>query len=464
MLVRLGRAAALSLLWCAAAGAQPSVPIPGAGQRGTADDTAGDREFARPRGLQIYNISVSSSYSTGAFGVGLGGLLPNPEDTHVVVLQASTGVGYVREGIKGSFSIEYSPAYARGLRLSKYSSFNQSLSLAGQRRWTKWTWASSARAMVNDFNQLLFMQNRFGRLTMARTGFDEFAAAILSGSSADILLAQAAAGGGMAASPETAFVFGNRFLSASAQTSLSYAPSPRSSFTLSLAATRMQNLPGGEAPGNLGPVTTLPRTTAGNVNFGWGYALTPRMNLSVNASTGRVFSLLQDAYVSRTGVSLGRTLSRSWFVQGSVGAGKITPLKDSLGASRSVQREYSGSVGYKVFSHTFLGSYGRAVADIYGLGANATETSGGGWSWQRPGASYGVTANAGYSRLVGPVFQRTSSWSANASFGKRLTSTISMTAAYTYSQFPESLLLLTGTRAQQGVILSVGWSPFGFWR
>jgi hypothetical protein len=316
----------------------------------------------------------------------------------------------------------------RGLNLSGYESWNQSLSIsAGRSLTSKWDLALSANGIISDFSQLLFARSQYGSMVSTPATFEDFVAAVMTGTTTNPALNLTANAASVLGSPETAFLYGDRLLTSSASVSASYAYSTRSIFRFGVHGTRVQQFrKGSNLPDNAASSYVVPNTSAGSLDVSWSYSITPRTTAGFNVSSTRTISRFQDAYSSQANVSLGRTISRRWFVQGMVGTGVITPSRQTFAVSRQAQTQYGGSVGYKVYSNTFLGSFMRAVSDVYGIGANTMDTASTAWAWKRPGSSLSVGANAGYSKMNGSAFSNARSWMANASAGKSLTSQIGL--------------------------------------
>jgi hypothetical protein len=411
-------------------------------------------------GLRLYGASVSSSYSSGAYGSGIIGVLPGATDASFSTLQGSASFGWSRQGQKSAVSLGYSPSYVRGLRSFNYDSLNHSLAFSANRLLSsKWTVGSSVTGILTDFSQLLFSPTKYASVTATQSTFDELVAAMLTGRSSNVTLTQVVGAAPVVGSPEAAFPYGNRILSASASFSLSYAGSSRSSITMSLGVNRTQAIDAAESAPAIDPTRSLARTSNGNASLNWSYSLTPRTTLGANLSSSRTFSSFQDSYNTQSSISIGRTISRRWFAQGMAGAGFITPIRSAFSPSRNVQPVFGGGVGFKVYAQSFLVSYSRSTSDVYGLGANSTESSGAGWTWQRPGRSVSVNGGFGYQRLISPAFSNQGSWTGNAGVAKSFAASVSLSAAFSYSQYPGSVFSQAVGRSQTGVIVTLGWSP-----
>lgn len=414
-------------------------------------------------GLRLTDVSISYSYFSqyypGAFG-SLPGLPVSGSGGAGSVIQGSASFGWSKLTEKSTVSISYTPSYARGFEFSSYHSLNQSLGVMASRKLTsKLTLMTSFQGLVTDFSQLLFAPTSYDNLAGTSATFDEFASGILTGQSTNLGLSQLLALAPVNGSPQTAFLYGGREMSAAASVSLLYSWSSRSSFDLSVEAMRTQFLSTGSAGNSLGPASLIPETTLGSANLGWSYSLTPRTTLGVNVSSNRVVSKLEDAYSSQISGSIGRTLTTHWFAQAMFGVGYINPVRQTFAVPPGTEPEFSASIGYKFKAQTLLGSYSRMVSDSYGLNAYATQGSSGAWTWSRPGSSISLGAGFGYSHLSGSTLSNTTSWTGHAGFTKRLQSQLSMNATYSYAHYPERVTLGAPNLALSGVMVGLSWSP-----
>lgn len=411
-------------------------------------------------GIHLYNVNVATSYASNAYGAGVVGLNTSSSDSHLTMMQGAASFGWSNRAEKSNFSITYSPSYVQSFRASNYTSLNHSMSMSfGRALGRKWTLGGSASGLVNDFQQLVFAQSPYGGLASVPASFDELFAAILTGRSTNVTLSQLINAAPLAGSPESAFLYGGRLFSLSASASLGYAISSRSTISGSFQAIRSQSLNDRhDAPG-ITPRSAVPSTSAGVANLGWTYALSPRTTVGVSLSSARTLSAFQDAYSSSVNLTIGRALSRRWFVQGSVGAGSISPVRETFNPTRNVQHQFGAGLGYKLYAHTFVGSYSRSISDAYGLGANATEASTAAWTWKRPGRGISVSAAYGYSRLIGPAFPTPGSWSGQIAVSRVLNDHLVMSAGFSYAQFPRSILISGQNSGLTGVNVSLNWSP-----
>jgi hypothetical protein len=373
----------------------------------------------------------------------------------------SISAGWDKSGERSNASILYSPSYFRTVRNPDLSSLNHDLSLNWSTKLgAKWAFGASAAGIISNLQQLMFNPTRLGSASMVPATFDELAAAVLAGSYSNFQLASVLTGASALSSPDRSFLYGNRMLSTSAQITLSYAPSQRSSVNFGVYATRAQRLRRADEKAEASVDHVVPQTTAGGATFGWSYSLTPRTQVGAEVSAMRVFSLYQQSYVTRGTVSIGRTMSRRWFVQTRFGAGHIAYIRQTIAAPSGADYIAGGSIGYKTSAHTFMASFDRTVGDAYGIGAGSTRSTTGAWTWRRPGKPWSLTSGASHQILKGSVLSTGESWSASMGVSRQLGAHVVIGAQYGYFQFPaHALLLALGNRSQHGAVVSLTWSP-----
>jgi hypothetical protein len=434
---------------------------------GTAVAQSGVAGFFNPvsasrDGIHLYGVSVFGAYFSGSAPFGLptiGTALPTSGTPEVAGASANFGWSRTRGG--SSLTISYTPSFlaSPGYTQLKLQDVNGLFSLSWNRNVGRWSFNTGLTAQVSSLQQTYFGANAFGAAASLPTTFDDLASALLFGKVTDPQLASALTGASAHLAPEQSYLYGTRFASVSARAGFSYALTGRSSFHASITASRSQRLNSEDVTEALAPAM-IPQTTAGTVSVGWGYALSPRTHIGLDASTSRTLSRLQDSYANGGTFSIGRTMSQHWFLQGRVGVGVTKYLRLSVTAPRSVQYTAGGSIAYKLSSHTLIASFDRTLADSYGLGSASTDSAMAGWVWKVRGSSWSLSANYGYQRLNGYLLGGNSSWRATGGVARSLNQHLFVSAQYAYFTSPTSLAALTGvTGAENGVIVSLSWSP-----
>ena len=198
----------------------------------------------------------------------------------------------------------------------------------------------------------------------------------------------------------------------------------------------------------------------GTVSFGWAYSLSPRTQIGINGQGSRIFSQVQDQYTSTAGVSLGRTMSQHWFVQGQLGW-DISRISDSWLRGRRVCNIPRAAVSD--ISSGRKRCLGR-LAVLSGIRTDSApapqiqpQPDG---TWQVPGSSWSVSATYNYQQLNGSAAFADASWRAVGGISRQLIAHISVSANYTYFNLPPTFSRVNGMEgAQSGVMMSLFWSP-----
>lgn len=346
--------------------------------------------------------------------------------------------------------------------MSGYRAINHALGVTyGRRLGARWSLSASTNVVALNFQQSLTGTSPMTSIASVPSTFEELSSLVLTGKTDNPFLTAVARVTPAITAPEQAFLFGGNHLSVASGLSVAFDKSSRSMFRFSAFGNRTQLLGDqtsffySDRP--LDP--QLRRTTNFSGVAGWTYMLEPRTTLSTDFSSSRIISDYQDAYVSQLSISVGRKLSERWFVKGMLGMGWFNPMRSTFRQDPFRRHEWGGSLGYKVYSHTFLGSYTSQISDQFGLGANSNISSAGAWSWRRPGSSFSVASSFGYSQMVGPSFPNSGSWSGFVTVGRVLNSHTALSVSYRVLQFPQTVFFYSPTNTAHGVTTSVSWSP-----
>ena len=432
---------------------------------GTAAAQSGAAGFFNPLsasrdGIHLYGVSVFGDYFSGGIPFELPTVSMLPTSSTPVVTGGSAALGWSRTRDGSSLAVSYTPSFYASTDRTVVNYLNGGFSLNWNRKVNqKWTVSASVSGQVSSLEQTYFAANAFGLAASLPSTFDSLAGAMLSGTFTDAQLASALTGASGHLLPEETYLYGQRFGSASARAGLSYAPTGRSSFHISVSATRIQHLSFGQTT-DAGAPLTIPQTTSGSVSLGWGYSLSPRTHIGLDASTSRTFSRLLDGYTTQGAFSIGRTMSEHWFVQGRIGAGVATYTRQTVATPSNLPYTAGGSIGYKVRSHTLIASFDRSLADSYGLGSTSTDSAMAGWAWKAPGSLWSLSANYGYQRLNGGIERGNESWRATGGIARALSQHLFISLQYAYFTSPANLAALAAlTGAENAVMVGLSWSP-----
>jgi hypothetical protein len=415
--------------------------------------------------FRLEGVSVYGGYYTTGTPVGFEIPTQSPFLGPTAMVGTTVTLGGSRSREKSDITWSYSPSYFTTVYSSqnerRHGSLNHRFGMNWRRKLgNKWTVSSSANGFLASLEQLYFAPGTLSSVAAFPTSFDNLAAAMLAGKFTDAQLAALLTGSNLQASPEQAFPYGNRLLNASANLGLAWAPSGRTTISTTLTGTRTQHVSGAGVTGpNVGRGSLLPQMTTAAGTIAWTYSLSPRTQVSVQATSNRTFSKVQQGYASSTQLSVGRTLSRRWFAQLRGGAGAITYSRQLYGKPKTMQHLYGGSLGFKTTSHTFLAAYDRSLGDVYGFGSGATGTGTGAWNWRRLGSGWSMSASASYQQLDNSTFSNTTSWRTSAALSRSFGRQVSMNCQYVYFQLPMDISTPGMEREQSGVIVSLSWAP-----
>lgn len=421
---------------------------------------------AKSGGVSLQGVSVYSGYYAGQPPASFELPLQSSFLSATGMVGVTATVGATKSDEKTTFSWRYSPSYFRIVYSEQDRRGDSSVNHRGAVNWSrklgnKWTLTASANGLLANLEQLYFNPGVFSTVAAMPLQFDDLAGGMLTGKYTDAQLASALTGASLQASPEQGYLYGTRMLNVAATVGLAWAVSGRTSLSATLTGSRAQHVDGDGAGGTTGASSglVLPQMTTAGVSVGWAYSLSPRTQIGVDVSSSRTFSRLQRGYASRAAFSIGRTMSRRWFLQARGGAGALTYQQEVYANPRTAQYLYGGSIGYKTMSHTFLVSYDRSLGDAYALGSDSTSTATGAWNWHHPGSEWSISVSGGFQQLHNQIFSNTKSWRATAGVARSLGPNISMTAQYVYFQLPASIQRGGLDVPERGVSIALTWLP-----
>ena len=359
-----------------------------------------------PRGLQVYTVSAYAVYYSAGFPDTISFQPGTGTFQSDLGLGASTRIGWQRMGEKSMFSFLYTPSYTGRVRYADWNFLNHSLALTGSRKIAhRWTLGFSLGGNLSSLAETFFSPTVFSNLASTPASFTDLAAAVLAGKFTSPQLAAALTGAPLIEAPGRNIFYGERMFTAGAQTSLSYSYSPRLTVRLEANGSRNQYVSDTRNTGTTQTAYLIPRTTSAGASTSVSYSLSPRTQIGVGAGSTRIVSALQDSYVTSSTASLGRTMGNHWFLQLHGGISVLTPVKPLLQQTfllpSGPQPTGGGSLGFRTFSHTLLGSYDHVASDAYGYGATSTDSIGASWSWRRPGRSWWVECGLSEQKIQG---------------------------------------------------------------
>lgn len=423
---------------------------------------AGIQDFnplsANKAGIHLYSVNVySGDYLGGSAGTSISGTAGSPYVTGLVY-GASAAFGWTHSSDRSSFSASYSPSFFGSASNSSANSLYHQFSLSEGVKTGKWGFNISLGGAYGDFQQLLFNPTIASYTVSAPSTFDDLAAAMVAGKYTNTQLAAVLTGTLPPISPEQSYLYGQRILAGAISTGVSWQPTTRTSFQVSVSGTRAQNESDNSSSVNSSQ-NPIPATTSAAASLGWSYSLSPRTQISVVATSSRLLTGMERGYVTSSYFSLARTMSRSWFVQLRGGSGMLDYAQTTPATSHGLQYVAGVSVGYKIQSHTFTASYNRSAGDQYGTGAAATKSATAAWRWRVPNSQWTVSAAFDYQQLVQSEVQNSAGWRANASIARSLGSHMFVSAQYGFYRIPANFAIAGESLSQSAVVLGLSWSP-----
>ena len=415
----------------------------------------------RASGLQLYSITGFGGWESIVNPQG-GLYQANANLKGDETYGGSLSAGWSRRNKKFTLAIQYSASYLAQVRYSNLSALNHFLMLSASRRLgPKWSLGFAGSSAISTYDQMLFDPTIFSSLAAFSGTFDDLAAAVLAGKYNNDQLASLLTGAQVIESPSRSLLLGSRLFTASASTSLGYTPSQRLSFSFSSSASQSQHLNDHGESGIPQSVYLTPRAREITATIGLSYALTPRTQVGVTATSSRGFSEIQQAYTTSGMASIGRTIGRRWFAQVHAGSGFVTSLRSQYQATLGTMPIYGMSLGLKTRAYSFLVSGDRSLGQTYGVGAADTITTNAAWQWWRPGRNWGLSSNYMGQRSRGGVFGRVDGWRAAAGITRRVGRRAVLETAYTYASYSTTSILSPFDSTQHAVRVSVMWTPQG---
>jgi hypothetical protein len=254
-------------------------------------------------------------------------------------------------------------------------------------------------------------------------------------------------------------LYGERMLSASMRSALSYSYSPRLNFTFDVGGAHTQHLSDNQ-PLAAGNGTLALNSNSGHAGASFSYSLSPRTQISGTVSTNRTSSSLSDTYITTTQLSVARTVANHWILQGHGGGGVTNPLRQ-LGTPAPVKPYPSagGSIIFKTAAHTLLASFDRSVNNSYGVGATTSVSASAAWRWRIPGRQWWIDSNFSWQQFESGSLASTIGWRSTSGFNQAVGPHLAFRAEYSYMSYNGGLLSSPYNLSESAVRFSVFWVP-----
>ncbi len=412
-------------------------------------------------GLRFYGVTVFTGYASSAYPLLSGGTsidtpgigLLGPDENYGV--SASLGWQYHRE--RTDISVSYSGSYQRMAHYSNLDAFSQSLTAMGSRFLTpKLRFSLSGSASDSTLAQFLFEPST--GLTQAPLNFNDLAATVSIGQYTNSQIASMLTGSPIMGSPASGAIMGNRILSYSGQASMEYEASARLRFHFGSVSAGGQSRTASQPDG--APQTyILPRSFALNAGGGLSYSLSPRTDFGLSVEEDRITNTAQRAYSSTASASIGRKMGMHWFLQAHAGESILSVVQQAYGSPKTNQMVGGGSIGFRTYRHSLVGSYDRASSDTYGFAVGTVATYSGTWLYHAPGSRWTVFTTYAQEQIRNTGFLSLSGWQAGGGLSEKLNDHTVLTTQYVYLSNAGTYQGLPSDFAISSVRLSVSWSP-----
>lgn len=158
--------------------------------------------------------------------------------------------------------------------------------------------------------------------------------------------------------------------------------------------------------------------------------------------------------------SLGRKMGQHWFLRGYAGGSYVGSVTAAPGTAGQMQEIGGGSLGFRTYGNTWLGSYDRSTYSTIGLAVGRNTSVTGAWTWHRPGSGWIVQSSAGFIQMDGNGYAAVKGWQGLAGITRQLGSGFSIGANYVHLDTRGSYLGAVPTRLKlNSVRMVLSWSP-----
>lgn len=360
-----------------------------------------------------------------------------------------------------TFFLSYTPSYLADWRYTSLDALNHSFTLNVSRKITPLlTLGFSAAADLSSYAESLFLPTAASNIAAAPADFQNLAAGLLSGNFANnpllgVLLTNAP----LVQSPANSLVYGEKVLTASAKTSLSYAISPLLSIDITASGTRTQNISASQ-PGGGANAYLVPTAMSESAGLTLSYSASPVTQIGASLTESHSSSALFDGYTSIAQATFGRTIGQAWILQAHGGFS----VTDSLGRVRAPAQVTpaptgGGSLAYKAGAHTLLGSFDRATAETYGLGASTTSAANATWHWRPPSNAWWLEAGISWQQFSGGALSTISGWRSSFSWNRMAGTHTVLQTQYVYANYSSGPPASRYRSSQNAVRVTVTWMP-----
>ncbi|MGE5570823.1 MAG: hypothetical protein ACM3S5_17455 [Rhodospirillales bacterium] len=395
-----------------------------------------------PQGLRIHSLSLIGGYASSGLVAPLSSVATTNDPEYYG--SAIFSVGYTRVRDSKNISLIYDGQYLRRFQISNLDAYIQRLRFITNGEFRP-RWTGYFRVWASD--------SRIDQLLLTPTGF-EF--------STDPMRPDEGIAGGRAGAASEAVIFGDRVLSASIGTGLSFQKSERTRLGFHLGGDRKQGLRT-DAPEPVGRQPLMPQATTASAMFEIEHAASPRTDVALRASGFRTFSRVGAFYLSDLTLSAGRQLSQNWFGNLSGGASMMKPIRmaDPSRNRQTYGYNATATLGWRTMTSAVFVSATRRLGDTFGLGGRYSDSISLSASWYNRSRRWGLLAGGHAYRTGIPDAKDLQGWQTTGSVVRNLGRTFAVTLTYGYLK---SAVAITGdSRYIQGhtAQMMLSWLPLG---
>ena len=334
--------------------------------------------------------------------------------------------------VASGLSLAYTPFYVERMGQTNWHTTDHFATL----NWRhptggRWTYGVALFGALTWTSDALFRPTTTASLAGASATPGDLGSAVVSGDTSNNQVTNILTGAPGLDSPTGMLIYGDRMWSASLQTDAAYSYSSRTTLHLHAVATRNQTLNDLSVPGGSESAYLVRYTESGDAGIDIAHMLSPRTTVAVGVSATRVFSRIEDIYITHANVLLARMMGPNWFVKVHAGVAQINVLRQTRLLPTAPQVEAGGTIGYKTYAHTFLATVDRQTGDPYAIGASSVLTASGAWSWRRPGNPWWLACDFGEQRTAG-TFGVINGWRATGEIGRRLSTRTALSLGYAF--------------------------------
>lgn len=290
----------------------------------------------------------------------------------------------------------------------------------------RWRLGADASAMLSSSDRLAYRPAQ-ARQVGAPASFEELAAAAAVPRSPHPDPVQAALFVPINTSLAASDLHGDRMMASSVRTEASYAHSARLATYVRGGYTIALPVSSNAKPGGM---LSPPESRTGTAGVGVRYDSSERSQITLALDWSQTSGMSENSVVA---ASVGYGWSgRKWFTSATVGAApSLSEPADTAApapaGSRMPPIVFTGALGYRFRTQTFLVEYSRTTHDEYGYaGRNAVtgfegnvQSIGGSWSWSSPRSRWTARSDVAMVRRPGN-FSYIYAWLSTAALGRRI--------------------------------------------